>query len=192
MIFLIFLLLLFCPSAYAFQPDARAIRAKVREYRQQNEVQIIRDLVDLLAIPNVAANQEDIRRNADYLAALLQKRGMKTQLLKADAGSPVVYGELNAPGADKTLMLYMHYDGQPVNPENWDSDPWQPILRDKALESGGVEISLSALESPVAGESQNLCPLCQRRQKSHHRRVDRTGCSERCRNPLIGEHKIFP
>ncbi|MCH8956384.1 M20/M25/M40 family metallo-hydrolase [candidate division KSB1 bacterium] len=151
---LIFLLLLFCHSAYASEPDARAIRTKVREYRQQNEVQIIRDLVDLLAIPNVAANQEDIRRNADYLAALLQKRGMKTQLLKADAGSPVVYGELNAPGADKTVMLYMHYDGQPVNPENWASDPWQPILRDKALESGGVEISLSALKSPVAGESR--------------------------------------
>ncbi len=84
MILLIFLLLLFCHSAYASEPDARAIRTKVREYREQNEVQIIRDLVDLLAIPNVAANQEDIRKNADYLAALLQKRGMKTQILKAD------------------------------------------------------------------------------------------------------------
>ncbi len=79
---------------------------------------------------------------------------MKTQILKADTGSPVVYGELNAPGADKTVMLYMHYDGQPVNPENWDSDPWQPILRDKALESGGVEISWSDLKSPIDGESR--------------------------------------
>ncbi len=71
MILLIFLLLLFSQSAYASEPDAGAIRTKVREYRQQNEVQIIRDLVDLLAIPNVAANQEDIRKNADYLVALL-------------------------------------------------------------------------------------------------------------------------
>ncbi len=111
MILLIFLLLLFCHSAYASEPDARAIRTKVREYRQQNEVQIIRDLVDLLAIPNVAANQEDIRKNADYLVALLQKRGMKTQILKADTGSPAVYGELNTPGANKTVMLYMHFYG---------------------------------------------------------------------------------
>ena len=53
---------------------------------------------------------------------------------------PVLYGELNAPGAARTAILYAHYDGQPVVPSQWTGEPWKPILRDKALEDGGREI----------------------------------------------------
>jgi acetylornithine deacetylase/succinyl-diaminopimelate desuccinylase-like protein len=55
---------------------------------------------------------------------------------------PAVYGELPAPGATRTLVLYAHYDGQPVDPRQWTTPPWTPVLRDRALTAGGKPIPL--------------------------------------------------
>src|SRR5688572_28961889 len=106
-----------------------ALANDIREYRQKNEAQIIRELVELLAIPNVATDDANIRRNAQYLLAMLEKRGIRAQLLESPAGGPpAVFGELRAPGAKKTIVMYAHYDGQPVNPAEWKTDPWKPVL----------------------------------------------------------------
>ena len=48
-----------------------------------------------------------------------------------------MYGELRTPGATKTLVLYAHYDGQPVEAAKWATPPWEPTLRDGPLEHGG-------------------------------------------------------
>ncbi len=136
-------------QTYAQKSDTQAIRSKVRDYRLQNEITILNELVDLLAIPNVVSDTENIQKNVNHLVAMLEKRGIQSQVLQAEGSPPVVFGELKAPGANKTIVVYMHYDGQPVNPENWASKPWQPSLRDK-LE--GKEIPLTDLKSPVDGE----------------------------------------
>src|SRR5688572_3135628 len=114
------LMLLLASSAYAND---------IREYRQKNEAKIIRELVELLSIPNVATDDANIRRNAQYLLAMLEKRGIRAQLLESPAGGPpAVFGELRASGAKKTIVMYAHYDGQPVNPAEWKTDPWKPVL----------------------------------------------------------------
>jgi len=42
------------------------------------------------------------------------------------------------PGATRTVLFYAHYDGQPVDPSRWvDQEPFDPVLRDQALEAGG-------------------------------------------------------
>lgn len=128
--------------------DARAIVMKVREYRSEKELKILKDLVDLLAIPNVASDSPNIQRNATHLMSMLQARGVRAQLLRIDHTPPAVFGELRTPGAEKTVVLYMHYDGQPVNPENWWSEPWKPALRDQA----GQEQSFAALTAPIDPE----------------------------------------
>jgi acetylornithine deacetylase/succinyl-diaminopimelate desuccinylase-like protein len=53
-----------------------------------------------------------------------------------------VYGELRAPGATRTIVMYAHYDGQPVDPARWATPPWTPTLRDAPLERGGRAIPL--------------------------------------------------
>ena len=101
----------------------------VRDYRKQNEAKIVRELLDFLAIPNVASDEPNIRRNAQHILAMLEKRGIKGQLLESPAGGPpAVFGELRAPGAKKTIVMYAHYDGQPVNAADWKTDPWKPVL----------------------------------------------------------------
>src|SRR3954451_23793921 len=86
---------------------------------------ILGEYVDLLALPNVATNLSDIRRNADHIIAMMARRGLSPRLLEGATTDtpPAVYGEWLVPGAKRTLVLYAHYDGQPVTPEDWKSTP---------------------------------------------------------------------
>lgn len=114
-----------------------------REFRQANEHRLLTEFVQLLSIPNVASDISNIRKNADYLAAGMQKRGLKPQLLEAADRRvpPVVYGEWTTPGATKTMIFYAHYDGQPTDPKDWTgSEPWVPVLRSAPLEKGGTDV----------------------------------------------------
>lgn len=117
-------------------------------WRQTHEQEILEGFVELLSIPNVASDTANIRRNADYISALLKPRGFEVQLLEAEGSPPAVFAERTTPGAEKTLMLYIHYDGQPVNAADWASDPWSPVLRDGPVEMGGQIIPLKSPFDP--------------------------------------------
>ena len=69
---------------------------------------------------------------------MLARRGFAAELLETD-GNPLVYGELKAPGASRTLLLYAHYDGQPVDPTSWkQASPFTPVLRDGGSTPGAA------------------------------------------------------
>lgn len=110
--------------------------ASVRAYRTAHETEIIGELVDALSIPNVASDTVNIRRNAAMLIEMMSRRGIQARLLEGN-GPPAIFGELKTPGATRTIGFYAHYDGQPVEPSKWASDPFKPTLRDKPLETGG-------------------------------------------------------
>jgi len=128
----------------------RAVREEVRRYRQAHDREILREFMDLLAVPNVAADPPGLKRNADKIASMLERRGFAARVLPVEGGPPAVYGELKAAGARRTLAVYAHYDGQPVDPAQWVGKPFDPILRDKPLEEDGREVDLSG--SPPKGE----------------------------------------
>ncbi|MEK6285165.1 MAG: M20/M25/M40 family metallo-hydrolase [Acidobacteriota bacterium] len=129
---------LFPPVTFSIpRPQASATRA--REYRKAHEAEIIAELTDLLSIPNVASDTVNIRRNAARLIEMMSRRGIEARLLEGK-GSPAIFGELKTPGATRTVGIYAHYDGQPVEPSKWSSDPFKPTLRDKPLEAGGRNI----------------------------------------------------
>src|SRR5215475_4735030 len=90
-------------------------RQIVEKYVTEHQSDIVRELVSLLSIPNVASDKPNIRRNAELLKEMLAKRGFAAEILET-SGNPLVYGELKAPGAMRTLLFYAHYDGQPFNP----------------------------------------------------------------------------
>jgi acetylornithine deacetylase/succinyl-diaminopimelate desuccinylase-like protein len=119
------LLLLDAPAAQ--QPPAWT--PKVRAWIAANQQGIVRELLELLAIPNVAADRPNMRRNAEWLKDRFASRGFAAELLET-SGNPLVYAELKVPAARRTLLLYSHYDGQPVDPKRWrQKDPFQPVLR---------------------------------------------------------------
>ena len=99
-----------------------------------HQAELLREFEEFVAIPNVAAQPDGMRRNAEYLLGQLQQRGVKAQLLSAqglpDSVPPLVYGELKSPGAKRTIVFYAHYDGQPVLPSEWESGaPFTPVIK---------------------------------------------------------------
>jgi acetylornithine deacetylase/succinyl-diaminopimelate desuccinylase-like protein len=112
---------------------------------------LVRQFAELLAIPNVASDTANIRRNAEYIAAQLQSRGVEARLLEGD-GPPIVFGELKAPGARRTVAIYAHYDGQPVDPSQWATPPWSPVVRKAPVEANGDIVPLASLPEDVPGD----------------------------------------
>lgn len=111
-----------------------ALAGRVDAYVAANQGQIVGELVEFLRIPNLATDSVNIRRNARVLVEMMERRGIRTRLLET-GGPPLVYGELPARGARTTLLFYAHYDGQPVNPEQWvGHQPFEPVLREGRLE----------------------------------------------------------
>jgi acetylornithine deacetylase/succinyl-diaminopimelate desuccinylase-like protein len=120
-------------------PSPAAVAKAVREYRSAHERPIIQELVDLLAMPNIASDEPNIRRNADLLKAMLERRGFRVQFHEILKRGPIVFAELPAPGAARTVVFYAHYDGQPVDPKAWTgTGPFEPGLRTGSIEAGGT------------------------------------------------------
>lgn len=130
------------PAVAVAQTNAAAQAA--RAWRQQHERGIVDEFVSLLSIPNIARDRENIQRNAEAIAAMMTKRGIASRLVSVPGGNPVVFGEIRTPGATRTIAFYAHYDGQPLDPMEWASPPFEPTLRDKPVEDGGRVIPLPA------------------------------------------------
>src|SRR5438045_2031218 len=131
----------------ALLPVAARAQSPVRDYRRAHERQILAEFTRLLALPNIASDRDNIRRNAEFIRAMMQRRGLNPQLLegKSTDTPPAVYGEWKVPGATRSIVLYAHYDGQPVDPKAWTaSPPFQPTWRSAAMESGGQIVTPSA------------------------------------------------
>ncbi len=126
---------------------ASELKDKVEAYVHNNQKEIVAELLDVLAIPNDAADQENIRRKAERLRVVLEHRGLQSELLETE-GNPLVYGELKVPEATRTLLLYCHYDGIPVDRPKWSqADPYQPVLRNGKLEDGASELDPASVTS---------------------------------------------
>jgi len=143
--FLLPMSLLFSCPAYAAPIQTAEV---VNEWRQAHEQQIVDGFVELLGIPNVAADTANIRRNANHISGLLKDAGLQVELLELEGSNPVVFAHRETAGATRTLMIYIHYDGQPVNADNWASDPWIPVLRTDMVEENGREVAMKAPFDP--------------------------------------------
>ncbi len=123
-------------------PASDKLRASVRSWREANERKLVSDYSAFVAMPSIASNLADVDRNADFLEAQLKSRGFTTSQLRARPGTPAsVFAERRTPGAKRTLLLYAHYDGQPVNQPGWLDPPFQPTLRTAPPASAKVELA---------------------------------------------------
>ena len=124
--------------------------AAARAWHGAHGAEIVAELAALLEIPNVASDGPNIRANAEAIATAFRRRGAEMELLTlpdAPEVPPVVFGTLPAEeGADTapTLVLYVHYDGQPVDPARWTFGPWTPTLTTAAVDAGGTARPLPA------------------------------------------------
>jgi acetylornithine deacetylase/succinyl-diaminopimelate desuccinylase-like protein len=140
-------------SAFVVWQPANAqssVQQQTRAYHQKQARRILEEFVELLRVPNLASDRNNIRRNAELIAEMMKRRGLTPRLLEASDPNapPAVYAELRTPGATRTVMLYAHYDGQPTDARQWtETKPWEPAFRTRALEAGGKLLSPGPNES---------------------------------------------
>jgi acetylornithine deacetylase/succinyl-diaminopimelate desuccinylase-like protein len=98
-----------------------------RQHHQAEAGRIISDFREFLSIPNVASNVSDMMDNAAFIEAYIGRRGFTSKVVSA-GGAPYVVAE--RPGSDDapTVLVYAHFDGQPVIPSQWSSPPFEPTL----------------------------------------------------------------
>ena len=131
----------------------------VTQYLEQHRDHFLDSLKAVLRIPSVSTQPDhaaDVRRCAEHVKQDLLKAGLeRAEVVSMGSGHPVVYGEwLKAPGAP-TVLLYGHYDVQPVEPlDLWHTPPFEPTLRDGKLyargavdDKGQVYMHLAAIEA---------------------------------------------
>jgi acetylornithine deacetylase/succinyl-diaminopimelate desuccinylase-like protein len=99
----------------------------------------VEELRAYIRVPTISARREAEAEGADATAAILGRHGVETRLMDVPGGPPMVVGEVpGTPGAG-TLILYNHYDVQPVDPlGQWRHEPFDPVIEDGKLHGRGV------------------------------------------------------
>ena len=130
----------------------------VVQFIEKNQGRFVEDLIEVLQIPSISASpehREETTRCAHFLADRMHAIGLERIEVFITDGHPVVYGEwLGAPG-QMTVLVYGHYDVQPVDPlEQWESPPFEPAVSDGKLyargasdDKGQIYIHLKAAEA---------------------------------------------
>lgn len=133
--------------ALAAPGTAQDLRDAVETWVAANQRPLVEELVGAVSIPSVASDTANIRRKADFLVRSLERRGFDAELLETD-GNPLVFAERAPADPARTLLLYFHYDGQPVDPARWQQDdPFEPLLRDGRLADGAAALDLTTARS---------------------------------------------
>ncbi len=115
---------------------------RIAQYVEEQKPQLLNDLIQLVSIPSISTLSEhaaDCHRAAEWLVAKLQANGISNAEIIETHTHPLVYGEsLGAPGKP-TILLYGHYDVQPVDPlELWKSPPFTPTIDGDNLRARGA------------------------------------------------------
>lgn len=104
-------------------------------YREidSNSERYLEELFTLLKQPSISSQGVGVEDCAKLLAGMMEDVGIRAEILPMGGKNnpPLVYGELLSPGAEKTVLIYGHFDVQPTDPlEAWDSPPFEPTIRD--------------------------------------------------------------
>src|SRR5689334_25084112 len=103
-----------CAISLASAALVAAQQVSIDDYIREHQAAIVREFMDLVAIPNVRSDLPNIKRNAELLRQMLDRRGMNAEVWDTPS-TPLVYGERLVPGATRTILFYIHFDGQPVD-----------------------------------------------------------------------------
>ena len=115
----------------------------VSDYLSENFNNYIDELTEYLKIPSISTSEEhktDIKKCAGFAEKLLKKAGMTKTAIYSTKGHPVVYGEWLGAKGKPTVLIYGHYDVQPVDPlDLWNSPPFEPVIKDGRIWARGAD-----------------------------------------------------
>jgi len=137
--------------------------SKWESYLAENKDRFLEELSDFIRIPSISAlpeNAKDVEQAAEWVANRMKSTGVENIQILPTGGHPVVYGDwLHAP--DKpTILIYGHFDVQPVDPlDLWDNPPFDPTIKDGRIyargasdDKGNMLVPILAVEALLKGE----------------------------------------
>jgi acetylornithine deacetylase/succinyl-diaminopimelate desuccinylase-like protein len=115
----------------------------IKDYVETHKDRFLEELFDLIRIPSIsslAEAKDDMTRTAEHIKGALLKAGADHAEVKETSGWPVVYGHKMVNESLPTVLVYGHYDVQPVEPlDLWDSPPFEPEVRDGKIYARGAD-----------------------------------------------------
>jgi acetylornithine deacetylase/succinyl-diaminopimelate desuccinylase-like protein len=114
----------------------------LKSWYDAHAASILDDYLTFLSFPSISTDKafsQDTRKTADWLAAYLRKIGLSVELWET-SGYPVIFGSHLKAGKERpTVLIYGHYDVQPVDPlDLWKSDPFKPVIIDNIVYARGA------------------------------------------------------
>jgi acetylornithine deacetylase/succinyl-diaminopimelate desuccinylase-like protein len=104
--------------------------------------EIVQDLSDLISHPSIAFPgypSEPVHGMAEATVDLLRRYGVTdARQIEIPGGYPLIYGEILAPQAAPTVLMYAHYDVQPAKLDGWNTDPWKGVEKEGRLYGRGA------------------------------------------------------
>ena len=117
----------------------------------------LKEFIELVSIPSISsipANKSDVIKAADWIVNKLRAIGMTTAQAIPTDGNPIVFGSWDKAPGKPTVLIYAHYDVQPVKESEWDNPPFAPIVKDGKLlgrgtsdDKSGVLMTIWAVEA---------------------------------------------
>jgi acetylornithine deacetylase/succinyl-diaminopimelate desuccinylase-like protein len=137
-------------------------------YLQERRSQYLEELTEFLRIPSISSLPEhtaDVKRAAEWVAVRLKTAGIERVRILPTGGHPVVYGEWLHASDKPTIMIYGHFDTQPVDPIGlWRQPPFEPVIdrdciyaRGASDDKGNMLIPILAAEAML--RSQGMLPV---------------------------------
>ena len=132
--------------------------AAYQSYLETHQDRFLNELLEFLRIPSISALPEragDVARAGEWVAQRLTAAGVENVTVMPTKGHPVVYGDwLHAPGRP-TIMIYGHFDVQPVDPvEQWTNPPFEPaVIGDRVYARGASDDKGNMLAPILAVEA---------------------------------------
>ena len=123
---------------------------KIKNYIDTNKDRFLDELFELIKIPSVSAQKEhdlDVRKAAELIKNHLLKLNLDNCEICETQGHPIVYGEKIIDKNLPTILVYGHYDVQPVDPiELWDKDPFKPYIKKTKIHPEGAIFARGACD----------------------------------------------
>ena len=115
---------------------------EIKSYIENNKKKFLNELFDLIRLPSISAVKEykgSVREAAEFLKNQFENIGLDNCEICETNGHPIVYAEKIKDANLPTVLIYGHYDVQPVDPiELWDSDPFEPIIKKTDIHPEGA------------------------------------------------------
>ncbi len=122
----------------------------VQEYINNNKEKFLNELLDFLRIQSVSADpkfKNEVLKGAEFLEEKLQLAGAENICIHETNGHPIVYADKIIDDKLPTILVYGHYDVQPADPyELWDSDPFEPIVKETPIHPDGAVFARGACD----------------------------------------------